>query len=260
MRALRLSARKCFPANKRTMEHFILITGASSGMGALCAKQLSASHKLIMASENLEMLQDVLAECAHPERHILWHCDFATERESIMQSLIDLLKKNDAVVDQYIHFAGITKLLPLKTFSIQNIDLIFNVNFFSILEIMKALLKKTNGKALDNVILISAMVSQRGNVGNSVYAASKGAINSLVYTLARELAPDIRINALLPGAIETPMSKNLDPDYVAEMTRDTPLGWGQPQSVIDYVEFLMSEKSRWITGQTLFVDGGRSTK
>ena len=242
------------------MEHFILITGASSGMGALCAKQLSASHKLIMASENLEMLQDVLAECAHPERHILWHCDFATERESIMQSLIDLLKKNDAVVDQYIHFAGITKLLPLKTFSIQNIDLIFNVNFFSILEIMKALLKKTNGKALDNVILISAMVSQRGNVGNSVYAASKGAINSLVYTLARELAPDIRINALLPGAIETPMSKNLDPDYVAEMTRDTPLGWGQPQSVIDYVEFLMSEKSRWITGQTLFVDGGRSTK
>lgn len=229
-------------------------------MGALCARQLSASHKLIMASENLEMLQGVLAECAHPERHILWHCNFATERESVMQSLTDLLKKNEVVVDQYIHFAGITKLLPLKTFSIPNIDLIFNVNFFSILEIMKALLKKSNGKALNNVILISAMVSERGNVGNSVYAASKGAINSLVYTLARELAPDIRINALLPGAIETPMSKNLDPDYVAEMTRDTPLGWGQPQSVIDYVEFLLSDKSRWVTGQTLFVDGGRSTK
>ena len=242
------------------MEHCILITGASSGMGALCAKQLSASRKLIMASENLEMLQGVLAECAHPERHILWHCNFATERESITQSLTELLKEHDAVVDQYIHFAGITKLLPLKTFSIPNIDLIFNVNFFSILEIMKALLKKTNGKALNNIILISAMVSERGNVGNSIYAASKGAINSLVYTLARELAPDIRINALLPGAIETPMSKNLDPDYVAEMTRDTPLGWGQPQSVIDYVEFLLSDKSRWITGQTLFVDGGRSTK
>ena len=89
-------------------------------MGALCARQLSASHKLIMASENLEMLQGVLAECAHPERHILWHCNFATERESIMQSLTDLLKKNEVVVDQYIHFAGITKLLPLKTFSIPN--------------------------------------------------------------------------------------------------------------------------------------------
>lgn len=229
-------------------------------MGALCAKQLSASRRLIMASENLEMLQDVLKECSHPENHILWHCNFATDREGIMLSLIDLLKQHDAVVNEYVHFAGLTKLLPLKSFSIQNIDLIFNVNFFSILEIMKALLKKSNAKALKNVILISAMVSERGNVGNSVYAASKGAINSLVYTLARELAPEVRINALLPGAIETPMTKNLDPEYVAEMFRDTPLGWGQPQAVIDYVEFLLSEKSKWITGQTLFVDGGRSTK
>ena len=242
------------------MEHYILITGASSGMGALCAKQFSRSHRLIMASENLVMLQDVQKECANPEQHILWHCNFANERDQITSSLTALLKEHDAVVDQYVHFAGLTKLLPLKTFSIPNIDLIFNVNFFSILEIMKALLKKTNAKALSNVVLISAMVSERGNVGNSIYAASKGAINSLVYTLARELAPDIRINALLPGAIETPMSQNLDADYVAEMTKDTPLGWGQPQSFIDYVEFLLSEKAQWITGQTLFVDGGRSTK
>ena len=242
------------------MEHYILITGASSGMGALCAKHFSNSHKLIMASENLEMLQDVLKECVNPEQHILWHCNFATERENIVQSLTDLLGQHDAVVDQYVHFAGLTKLLPLKTFSIPNIDLIFNVNFFSILEIMKALLKKSNAKALSNVVLISALVSERGNVGNSIYAASKGAMNSLVYTLARELAPDIRINALLPGAIETPMSKNLDADYIAEMTKDTPLGWGQPQDVINYVEFLLSDKAKWITGQTLFVDGGRSTK
>lgn len=242
------------------MEHYLLITGASSGMGALCAKHFSNSHKLIMASENLEMLQDVLKECANPEQHILWHCNFATERENIVQSLTDLLKQHDAVVDKYVHFAGLTKLLPLKTFSIPNIDLIFNVNFFSILEIMKALLKKSNAKALSNVVLISALVSERGNVGNSIYAASKGAMNSLVYTLARELAPDIRINALLPGAIETPMSKNLDADYIAEMTKDTPLGWGQPQDVINYVEFLLSDKAKWITGQTLFVDGGRSTK
>ena len=229
-------------------------------MGALCAKHFSNSHKLIMASENLDMLQDVLKECANPEQHILWHCNFATERENIVQSLTDLLKQHDAVVDQYVHFAGLTKLLPLKTFSIPNIDLIFNVNFFSILEIMKALLKKSNAKALSNVVLISALVSERGNVGNSIYAASKGAMNSLVYTLARELAPEIRINALLPGAIETPMSKNLDADYIAEMTKDTPLGWGQPQDVINYVEFLLSDKAQWITGQTLFVDGGRSTK
>ena len=242
------------------MERFTLITGASSGMGALCAKQFSSSRRLIMASENLEMLEAVHLECANPNNHILWHCNFATDREHIVESLTNLLKEHDAVVDQYVHFAGLTKLMPLKTFSIPNIDLIFNVNFFSILEIMKALLKKSNAKALNNVVLISAMVSERGNTGNSIYAASKGAINSLVYTLARELAPEIRINALMPGAIETPMSAHLEEAYKEEMRRDTPLGWGTPQDVVDYVEFLLSDKSKWITGQTLFVDGGRSTK
>ena len=242
------------------MEKYSLITGASSGMGALCAKQLSSSSKLIMASENLEMLEAVRNECENPEQHILWHCNFASDREHIASSLTSLFKQHDAVVDKYVHFAGLTKLLPLKAFPISDIDLIFNVNFFSVLEIMKALLKKSNAKALNNVVLISAMVSERGNVGNSIYAASKGAINSLVYSLARELAPDIRINALMPGAIETPMTAKLDEAYREEMRRDTPLGWGSPQDVVDYVEFLLSEKSKWITGQTLFVDGGRSTK
>lgn len=242
------------------MEKYTLITGASSGMGALCSKQFSTSRRLIMASENLEMLKDVLNRCANPEQHILWHCNFATERENIAQSLSDLLKQNDAVVDEYVHFAGLTKLTPLKTTNIATIDLIFNVNLFSIFEITKVLLKKSNQKALEKVVLISALVSMRGNTGNAVYSASKGAINALTYTMSRELAPDVRVNALMPGAIETPMTSNLNEEYVAEMTRDTPLGWGKPQDVVDYVEFLLSDKAKWITGQTLFVDGGRSTK
>jgi NAD(P)-dependent dehydrogenase (short-subunit alcohol dehydrogenase family) len=242
------------------MEKYTLITGASSGMGALCAKQFSGSRRLIMASENLEMLKDVQNQCANPDQIILWHCNFATERENITQSLLELLKENDAIVDEYVHFAGLTRLTPLKTTNIATIDLIFNVNLFSIFEITKALLKKSNQKALKKVVLISALASMRGNTGNSVYSASKGAINALTYTMSRELAPDVRVNALMPGAIETPMTSNLNEEYVAEMTRDTPLGWGKPQDVVDYVEFLLSDKAKWITGQTLFVDGGRSTK
>ena len=119
--------------------------------------------------------------------------------------------------------------------------------------------KKYNINSLKNIILISALVSQRGNIGNSIYASSKGAINSLVYTLARELAP-IRINALLPGAIMTSMTSNLNQDYLNEMERETPLGFGTVEDVVNYVEFLLSDKSKWVTGQTLFIDGGRSTK
>lgn len=243
------------------MEHYTLITGASSGMGALCAKQFSSSRKLLLASEDLEMLQTVLSDCSHPENHILWHCNFATERSGIADSLAHLLKQNSAVVDEYVHFAGVTRLTPLKTASISDIDLVFNVNFFSILEILKTLLKKINQKALESVVLISSLASERGEAGNSVYAASKGAINSLVYSLARELAPQIRINALLPGAIESPMSKvKLSEEFLADTLKDTPLGLVSKQDVVDYAEFLLSNKARRVTGQTLFIDGGRSTK
>ena len=85
---------------------YTLITGASSGMGALCAKQLSATQNLILASENLEQLEQVRSECENPENILLWHCNFGTEREHIGESLTELLKSNDAVIDKYLHFYG----------------------------------------------------------------------------------------------------------------------------------------------------------
>ena len=240
--------------------NYTLITGASSGMGAAAALRLSSTRRLLMASENLEQLEGIRKQCVNPNLHHLWQCDFASERENIYSSLTNLMESYDIQVDEYIHFAGISILLPIKNFAIPYVDKIFNVNFFSIIEILRVLQRKVNQGALKNVILISALVSQRGNVGNSVYAASKGAINSLVYTLSREMAPQVKINALLPGAIKTPMTAKLSPEYLIEMESDTPLGWGMPEDVIDYVDFLLSDKSKWITGQTLFVDGGRSTK
>ena len=127
---------------------YTLITGASSGMGALCAKQFSATQNLILASENLEQLEQVRSECQNPENILLWHCNFGTEREHIVDSLTNLLKSNDAVIDKYLHFAGINKLAPLKSASIQMIDLTFNVNFFSIIATipykMKDIINKMN--------------------------------------------------------------------------------------------------------------------
>ena len=228
-------------------------------MGALCAKRLSPYHNLIMASENLEMLEDVRRNCANPQNHILWHCNFLTQRDQIYESLLSILKDNDACVDTYIHFAGLTQILPIKNFTIPYVDKIFNVNFFSIIEILRVLCKKPYIKWLQSVLLTSALFSKRGDIGNSIYAASKGAINSLVISLARELAP-VRINAILPGAIMTPMAEKADPEHIAKLKEDSPLGLGTPENVIDYVEFLISDKASWITGQNIVIDGGRSTK
>ena len=239
---------------------YTLITGASSGMGACCARQLSQGRNLILASENQEGLEEVKKQCFNSENHILWNCNFATSREKIYTSLTSLLYDKQIVIDEYVHFAGVIQILPIKNFTIPYVDKIFNVNFFSIIEILRALLKKANRKALEKVVLISALVSMRGNVGNSVYAASKGAINSLVYSLAQELSPSVRVNAILPGAIETPMTATLDASYKSQLEKETPLGFGTMEDISNYVEFLLSDKAKWITGQCVFIDGGRSTK
>ena len=79
--------------------------------------------------------------------------------------------------------------------------------------------------------------------------------------LAVELAPGIRVNSILPGGIRTHMTTEIfnDPDMVAKFNRDYPLGIGEPSDITNMVEFLMSDKSRWITGQQLVVDGGRTS-
>ena len=158
-----------------------------------------------------------------------------------------------------IYSAGITKILPIKNISVMNIDEIFTVNLFSAIEILKTLLKKDNKKSLKNVIFISSLWSIRGEVGNSIYAASKGALNALTFSLAKELAPTIRVNSILPGAVKTPMTEMLlDSEIGQRQLRDYPLGFGECSDITDYVEFLLSEKARWITGQLIKIDGGRS--
>lgn len=239
-------------------ERVILITGASSGIGASCAKLLSSNGTLILAGTNLENLEKVRSECQNSENHFLWVCDFAKQRDLVFDELKGILQSNDLVVDSFVHCAGITQILPIKDFEMPYVDNIFNVNLFSAIEIIRVLLKKVNQKSLKNIVMISALVSQRGDKCNSVYAASKGAINGLVYSLAQELAP-IRVNAIMPGMVDTPMAGRVDEKFRETIWNRNPLGKGTPDDIANYVVFLLSENARWITGQTVFVDGGQST-
>ncbi len=237
---------------------YTLITGASSGIGAACAAQLSESSRLILSGSCRERLEQTLARCAHPEQHLLWVCDLDTQREQLFESLSALLTEHEATIENYVHSAGVTQILPIKDFAPRFVDKVFNINFFSAVEILRVLLKKVNQKALRNVVLISALVAKRGDRGNAIYAASKGAINGMVYSLAQELAP-IRINAVMPGLVDTPMAQRTPQVFREQIWNRIPLGKGEPEDIANYVSFLLSDQARWITGQTMFVDGGQST-
>ena len=94
----------------------------------------------------------------------------------------------------------------------------------------------------------------------NVYSASKAALDALMRSLAVELAPNVRLNSVLPGAIQTRMTDHIfkDAELLNRMTKDYPLGVGYPSDIFEMVRFLISDESRWITGQQFVVDGGRS--
>jgi NAD(P)-dependent dehydrogenase (short-subunit alcohol dehydrogenase family) len=110
-------------------------------------------------------------------------------------------------------------------------------------------------------VLISSLAAHEGVMGNSVYAASKAAIEGFVKSVAAELADrGIRINCLAPGVTETPMVaeylKLLTEEQRKAHVSDYPLGIGQPSDIAYFAEYLISEKARWLTGQTFILDGG----
>ena len=244
------------------MENYILITGASGGIGKELSIALSKNNNLILSSNtnfNGE-LDKVRKECYNSENHLIWLADLNNEKQIIYNSLTEFILNNNICISSFIHCAGITKILPFRNFEINFVNQIFNINFFSSLEIIRCLIKKSNKGSLKNILFISALWSIRGNSGNSIYAASKGAINSLVLSLAQELAPKVRVNSLLPGAILTPMSNSLNHDFIEQLKKDTPLGIGNICDIVEYACFILSDKAKWVTGQNIIIDGGRSTK
>ena len=150
--------------------------------------------------------------------------------------------------------------MPLRQADTDSIDSIFNVNILSAMELIRPLLKKENKGALKNIVFISSLASIRGEKGNAVYAASKGALNAMAISLAKELAPKVRVNSVSPGTVETPMTQAfIESEAGAAHLQTYPLGVGHCDDITNLVNFLLSDEARWITGQNIVIDGGRST-
>lgn len=120
--------------------------------------------------------------------------------------------------------------------------------------------RKLNGDTLKSVVLISSNISNFGAKAFGVYGASKGAMDALMRSLAVELAPKVRLNSVLPGGVRTTMTEHMyqDEELVKRMAATYPLGLGEANDIYEVVNFLLSDKARWITGQQCTVDGGRT--
>jgi NAD(P)-dependent dehydrogenase (short-subunit alcohol dehydrogenase family) len=240
-------------------EAYILITGAASGFGRSIAQRLAPAHRLLLVDINAEKLEIARKTCHEPDRHLTWVRDLS-RLEGIGEELASFLTARNIQITHFVHSAGIFGIQFVRANEMTFVNRLFNINVFSAMEIIRPLAqKRVNKGMLRSITFISAIGSRIGGKGYYVYAASKGALNAMTLSLAVELAPDVRVNAVLPGTVETEMSKDYftDPDFVTSVRSIHPLGFGQAKDVADAVEFLSSDRARWITGEELVVDGGR---
>jgi len=230
------------------MKKNYLIIGGSSGIGKEIVNHLSATDNNIIATYNKNETK--------PDRDNIdyYHLD-------IMDEDLDIEFLPDSL-DGIAYCPGSINLLPFKRFKPQDYTDDFNLQVVGAIKVLQASLKSLKKSGNASIVLFSTVAVQTGFNFHSQVATSKGAIEGLARSLAAELAPDIRVNVIAPSITDTPMaSKYLgNEDRIEANAKRHPLNKiGSPSDIAAMASFLLSDKSAWITGQVLHVDGGISS-
>lgn len=240
----------------------ILVTGASSGIGRQCAIDCSRmGAKVVAVGRNQERLNSVISEMGG--QGISYSFDLE-QIESIGELISDIVNKYGKL-DGFIHAAGIEVTNPVKLSKTTDYESLFRVNSLSAFEIVKNLCGiKTFNKG-GSIVLISSISGIIARKGLSAYAASKGALMSAARVMALEMASrEVRVNTISPGTILTPMmQKALDAMSEEDKKKRVdgfPLGLGETTDISNACIYLLSDASRWVTGQNIIVDGGFSVR
>ena len=236
---------------------YVFITGASSGLGRELSVYMSGKKDLLITGQDQARLEETKSMCSGEREVIAWPYDLSN-LDSLESDLASFLKYP---VENFVHCAGAMSMLPLRSIDSEKLNQIFSVNVFSAAVIMKVLAsKKVNGRNLKSAVMISSNISERGAKAFSVYGSSKAALDGLVRNLAVELAPNVRVNAVCPGGMRSRMTEEMFADE--ELTRNAegkyPSGFGKFMDIVPAVEFLLSDNARWLTGQSIVIDGGRT--
>lgn len=236
-----------------------LITGAGSGIGRQISIDLARMGAFIFLLDiNKNELHETVKLCISEKTKII-NADLC-QLDSLEDILIAALEGRH--LDGLVHCAGVSQLSPLKTLDMNKALNTYLINSHAAIFLSKFCSSyRVSSKLGASFVFISSIYGHVGSSANSAYAMSKSAITGLVKSLAIELAPKkIRVNSIIPGFIETPMlsklSENFEAEYVDRLKTLHPLGLGKVSDISNAILFLLSQKSRWITGSELVVDGG----
>jgi NAD(P)-dependent dehydrogenase (short-subunit alcohol dehydrogenase family) len=235
-----------------------LVTGASRGIGAAIARTLeSAGARVALSARTAEALGSVASELIREPVIVPGDLELATEPARIAA---DATRQLGGPVDVLVCNAAVGARPALELIDAELIDRLYAVNVRAPLLLIQALAPGMIERGGGSIVSLSSVSGVIGTPRRSAYAATKGAVDAMTRSLAAELGPlGIRLNTVAPGVVDTDMwaQNKAVPGVIEEVNALTPLRrWGQPEDIADAVAFLVSDAARFITGETICVDGG----
>ena len=224
----------------------ILLIGGSYGIGLELAKELQSENNVFVASRTNQNLDNLNAT----------HIQFDAITDSLDTS------KLPTVIDGLVYCPGSINLRPFRGLKLETFESDMQLNFFSMVKVIQSVLPQLIASEQSSIVLFSTVAVKMGMPFHTSVAAAKGAIEGFAKALAAEYAPKIRVNVIAPSLTDTPLAeKFLSNDEKREKSAQRhPLKrFGTTNDIAQMANFLLNEKSSWISGQIFPVDGGLST-
>jgi 3-oxoacyl-[acyl-carrier protein] reductase len=241
-----------------------IVTGSSKGIGrAIAIAFAKEGAKVVVNSRHKKDAEEVVREIKALGREALAveaDVSKANDVKNMVKRAVDRFGRVDILVNN----AGVARFSPLTSISVKQWEYMIGINlkgqFLCAKEVTDDILKR---KAKGIIINIASIAGEIGFKNMAPYCAAKGGIIELTRELALELSPNIRVNAIGPGVIETDMTSDLlkNPQARNTLLQQIPMGrFGQPEDIAKVAVFLASDDSDYMTGHTIFVDGGWLTQ
>lgn len=235
----------------------IIITGASSGIGRACAIQASRlGAKVTIIARSEDRLKETISLMEGSSKHAYYVFDLNHIEE--IEALIKKIVTEQGAVDGLCHAAGIANLRTLKFSNPQYVKKMFNIHIFAFVELVRVLSLKHNLNDAASLVGISSVAAERGNTAQGIYGAAKGAMNSFIKPVAKELAiRKIRINNVAYGMVDTQMYQEfLETGGDEDVIEQQYLGLIDTETAANAVMFLLSDASKFTTGSIIPVYAG----